>query len=268
MSEEVGSEETNAAATGLEVSRSTDGLLTIRLNRPRRRNAFTLDMYGRIGNLIREASTDSSVTLVYITGTGDYFTSGNDLTQSRPPTTDDAPSNIFKEMVDAFIACRKVVVVGVNGPAIGFGVTILGLVDFVFASDSATFQTPFVKLGLCPEGCSSYVFPKLMGRAQANDVLLAGRKLTAHEALERRLLTEVFPHERFEECVGEKLKGLLSLPPNSLMHSKALVVEGERDVMLEVNARECERLAERSGSEEVMNAVLAFIMAKSSKSKL
>lgn len=67
---------------------------------------------------------------------------------------------VWKEFVDAFIDFQKLIVVGINGPAVGAAVTILGLCDVIIASSKATFMTPFASLGLSPEGCSSHIFPK------------------------------------------------------------------------------------------------------------
>lgn len=118
----------------------------------------------------------------------------------------------------------------VNGPAIGIAVTLLGLADQVYVSDKATFHTPFTSLGQTPEGCSSYTFPKIMGPAKANELLLAGRKLNATEAYERGLVTDIFPHSDFHTRVEEKTKFLASLPQQAMMYTKALYRGRERDL--------------------------------------
>ena len=84
---------------------------------------------------------------------------------------------MIRKFVCAFIDFPKPIVAAVNGPAIGVSVTLLGLVDIVYASDLATFHTPFMSLGQSPEACSSYLFPKIMGQAKVSifkfyDILL------------------------------------------------------------------------------------------------
>jgi len=253
---------------GLNLTNSDNGLCTLTLNNPRRRNACNVAMYGCIGDMVTHVSTDPSVKVLYITGEGEYFTSGNDLSPKDPSTMPSDPTDVFRCMVNAFINCPKLIVVGVNGPAIGFGVTLLGLVDLVYATDTATFQTPFVTLGLCPEGCSSVVFPQLMGRAKATEILVAGRKLNAQEAYERNLITEVLPTNEFRAAVSAKIEALCQLPRESLACAKGLIVGPQREMLMRVNEVECERLRERTSSEEFMNTVIAFMNAKIAKKKM
>uniref|UniRef100_A0A0E9W4G6 Uncharacterized protein n=1 Tax=Anguilla anguilla TaxID=7936 RepID=A0A0E9W4G6_ANGAN len=80
-----------------------------------------------------------------------------------------------------------------------------------------------------PEGCSSYTFPKMMGAAKASEMLLFNKKLTAAEACERGLVTEVFPDSSFQTEVWTRLKAYAQLPPNSLALSKQLIRMVEKD---------------------------------------
>ena len=121
-----------------------------------------------------------------------------------------------------------------NGPVVGISFTILGLFDMVIASDKATFSAPFTKIGLSPEGCSSYTFPKIMGPIRVNiivvlglfqmlnfwalfkkkaaDLLLFNRKLTADEAFQYGLLTEVISDQSFEVKSTKRLEIISKLP--------------------------------------------------------
>ncbi|KAG9348108.1 hypothetical protein JZ751_004137 [Albula glossodonta] len=118
------------------------------------------------------------------------------------------------------------------------------------------------QLGQSPEGCSSYTFPKMMGLAKASEMLLFNKKLTATEACERGLVTEVFPDSSFQTEVWTRLKAYGKLPRNSLALSKQLVRGVEKERLHAVNDQEVERLVERWLSDECMNAIMSFFQAK------
>ncbi|XP_072267866.1 enoyl-CoA delta isomerase 2-like [Pyxicephalus adspersus] len=246
---------------------SQDNITKIFLNRPEKKNAITLQMYKEIGLALDEAAKDDSVITV-LTGYGDYYCSGNDLNNftNIPPEGKEKMASdsavILKEFVSKFIDFPKPLIAVVNGPAVGISVTVLGLFDLVYATDRATFHTPFSQLGQSPEGCSSYTFPRIMGLSKASEVLLFNKLLTAHEACQLGLVTEVFPDSTFQKEVWERLKGYSSLPKNSLAFSKQLVRATEKEKLHAVNIQECERLKERWLSEECMNAIISFFQKR------
>ncbi|KFW05197.1 hypothetical protein N326_02527, partial [Eurypyga helias] len=245
-----------------------NNITKIMFNRPDRKNAINHKMYREIIKALEEAGKDDS-TIAVITGNGDYYSSGNDLsnfTNIQPSEMEKMASDgavLLKEFVGHFIDFPKPLIAVVNGPAIGICVTVLGLCDLVYASDRATFHSPFSQLGQSPEGCSSYLFPKIMGLAKANEVLLFNKKLTAAEACAQGLVNEVFPDRSFQEEVWARLEAYASLPKNSLAVSKQLLRSMEKEKLHAVNSKECEVLKERWLSDECVNAIVSFFQKKS-----
>ncbi|XP_016057361.1 PREDICTED: enoyl-CoA delta isomerase 2, mitochondrial isoform X2 [Miniopterus natalensis] len=246
---------------------SEDGITKIMLNRPAKMNAINIQMYQEIMLALKAASKDDSAITV-LTGNGDYFCSGNDLTNliDIPPGGIEEKAKdstvLLRNFVDAFIDFPKPLIAVVNGPAVGISVTILGLFDAVYASDRATFHTPFSDLGLSPEGCSSYTFPKIMGPAKATEMLIFGKKLTAREACAQGLVTEVFPDSTFQKEVWTKLKAYSKLPPNSMRISKQVIRSMEKEKLHAVNAEESSVLQKRWVSDECINAAMNFLSKK------
>ncbi|XP_051050406.1 enoyl-CoA delta isomerase 2-like [Phodopus roborovskii] len=243
-----------------------DGITKIMFNRPAKKNAINFQMYQEIMLALKNASTDNSAITVF-TGAGDYYCSGNDLTNftSAAGGMEEAANRStvgLKEFVNTFIDFPKPLVAVVNGPAIGIAVTLLGLFDVVYASDKATFHTPFTHLGQGPEVCSSYTFPKIIGSAKAAEVLLFGKKLTAREACAHGLVSEVFPDSTFEKEVWTRLRAYAKLPPNSMRISKELIRKNEKDKLYEVNAEECTTLKTRVLSDEYINGIMNFLSRK------
>ncbi|CAJ1081560.1 enoyl-CoA delta isomerase 2%2C mitochondrial [Xyrichtys novacula] len=244
-----------------------DKITTIRLNRPSKKNAVSVEMYKEIIEALNQAAKDDSVITV-MTGAGDFYSSGNDLTNFTQLPDGGVEQlakqsgEVLRQYVRAYIEFPKPLIAVVNGPAVGISATVLGLFDLVYATDRATFHTPFSQLGQSPEGCSSYTFPKIMGTAKAAEMLLFNKKLTASQACEFGLVTEVFPDSNFQTEVWTRLKNYAKLPPNSLALSKQLIRSTERERLLQVNDAEVERLVERWLSDECMNAIMTFFQAK------
>ncbi|PIO62596.1 enoyl-CoA hydratase/isomerase family protein [Teladorsagia circumcincta] len=137
----------------------------------------------------------------------------------------------------------KLLVALVNGPAIGIACTTLGLCDVVVASDKAYFYCPFTMLGLNPEGCSSYTFVQLMGHAKAARLILLSEKLSAKEACEAGLISQVFPHDTFSKESQKIVDQYSKLARQSLLVSKRLLrPESLVDKLLTINRKECEVL--------------------------
>ncbi|XP_055785237.1 enoyl-CoA delta isomerase 2, mitochondrial [Salvelinus fontinalis] len=264
----VAAQPTGSAATFETLLVSTeDNMTTIRLNRPQKKNAITVEMYNEIIKALEQAGKDDSVITV-ITGSGDFYCSGNDLTNfTKIPEggIEQMAKNageLLREFVKAFIDFPKPLIAVVNGPAVGVSVTLLGLFEIVYATERATFHTPFSQLGQSPEGCSSYTFPKMMGNAKASEMLLFNKKLTAVQACAQGLVTEVFPDSSFQTEVATRLKAYAKLPRNSLALSKQLIRGTEKEHLHTVNDQEVERLVERWLSDECMQAIMSFFQAK------
>ncbi|XP_057556316.1 enoyl-CoA delta isomerase 2 [Hippopotamus amphibius kiboko] len=243
---------------------SKDGITTITLNRPERKNALTTQMYHDIMLALQAASKDDS-TITVLTGSGDYYSSGNDLTNFMDTSPGDVKEKarsgaiLLRDFVDCFIDFPKPLVAVINGPAVGISVTILGLFDIVYATDRATFHTPFSNLGQSPEGCSSYTFPKIMGPSKATEMLIFGKKLTAQEARAQGLVTEVFPDSTFQKEVWARLKAYSKLPPNAVKISKQIIRHHEKEKLHAINAKESSTLQERWLSDECVNAIVDFL---------
>ncbi|XP_074064731.1 enoyl-CoA delta isomerase 2 isoform X2 [Macrotis lagotis] len=245
-----------------------DNITKIMLNRPSKKNAINMKMYNEIILALEAAEKDDS-TLTVITGSGDYYSSGNDLSDSANMESGEIEKKIkdgamlLRLFVDHFIDFPKPLVAVVNGPAVGISVTLLALFDIVYATDRATFHTPFIQLGQSPEACSSYTFPKIMGPVKASEILIFGKKLTAQEAYARGLITEVFPDSSFQKEVWTRLKAYSQLPPKAMSSSKQLIRSFEKETLHRINFEECTLLCERWRSDEFINAIVNFINRKS-----
>ncbi|KAM6918643.1 chromodomain Y-like protein [Xenentodon cancila] len=212
------------------------------------------------------ASDDSK--LVLLGAVGSVFCCGLDFLYFIRRLTDDRKKESIKmaetirTFVNTFIQFRKPIVVAVNGPAVGLGAALLPLCDVVWANEKAWFQTPYTSCGQTPDACSSFTFPRIMGLASANELLLSGRKLTAQEACSKGLVSQVLWPGTFTQEVMQRIKELVAVDPQVLLESKALMRNTSRSALEQVNERECEALKRVLGSSQGTDSILQYLQRR------
>ncbi len=184
----------------LLLSKTEDGVTTLTMNHPARLNGWTMEMIDALEAGLARAGKDEATKVLILTGTGDYYSAGVNLGGSlkleHPKKLHEFIVEKNKALFQMFIDFPKPILIAVNGPAIGAPVTSATLCDGVIASEKATFSTPFARLGVTPEGCSSVVFPRLLGTKNARRMLEdEGWKPSAREAEESGLIQWVAPDD-------------------------------------------------------------------------
>jgi enoyl-CoA hydratase/carnithine racemase len=199
-----------------------DRVLTVRFNRPEKKNALTQTMYTRLAEIFGAVDADKDVRAVLITGTDDCFCSGNDLQDflSLPPAGPDAPVLRFMR---ALAGVGKPIVAAVNGPAVGVGTTLLFHADLAYAGETTRFHLPFVNIGICPEYASSLLLPRMIGHVQAAELVMLAEPFTAARALDARLINAVLPDAEVYAHARAKAVKLAQQAPGALRTTKMLL---------------------------------------------
>lgn len=237
---------------------------TIKINNPERKNALNQQMYQEITKILNEDSTDDNIVITIITGVGEYFSSGQDL-KSALENFDGNPDNslaILENLIEAFINYPKVLIAVVNGPAFGIGATMPALCDIIYASNKAFFDTPFVKIGLCVEGASSFTFPFNLGRSKASEMIYLNHRLSAEEAHHFGLISDIIPHSQMEQFI-EKLHRNGNLPLKHILLNKKILMANFKNILQESSARESAGLYKCITSPTISEHTLAFLNKKS-----
>ena len=220
-----------------------DGVTTLMLNNPKKLNGWTAPMLEALRDAMAHASEDGDTEVIILTGADPYYCAGVNLgaviTLDHPATLHAFIAERNAELFNMFIDFPKPIIVAANGPAIGAAVTSATLCDAIIASEKATFSTPFAKLGVTPEGCSSVLFPKLIGETHAERMLgEEGWQPTGAEAAEIGLADEVVPHEELLDKARDLAR--VWIAANRPRSFKAGMTRAE---LKEINARESQQLA-------------------------
>ena len=220
-----------------------DRVATITLNRPDKLNAWTAVMEQEVRSAMSEADQDDNVRVIVLTGAGRGFCAGADMSllsgvaargvdeatkiqalQSGKLREGVRPD--FQKKYSYFPAIGKPVIAAINGPIVGLGLVIGLYCDLRWASDSARFSTTFARRGLVAEYGMAWMLPRLIGHANALDLLFSARTIDAAEAWRMGLVNQVFPQGVFLDKVRENAHDLSSnVSPRSLRVMKQQVYD-------------------------------------------
>ena len=169
-----------------------DGIATLRLNRPEKRNAMNDDMRSEFIEALEMITADKSIRALVLTGNGKGFCAGGDIAgmekRMKAPAGEVAYNGWHRQQrvhhaVSLLHTMPKPVIAAVNGPASGLGADTALACDFIIASDAANFTWSYINRGIIPDGGGMYFLPRRVGLSKAKQLIFSGRKVDVDEAL-------------------------------------------------------------------------------------
>lgn len=245
-------------ANGITVTRDK-GVQVIRIERPEKKNALTSAMYGDLVEAFNKGDLDNDIAAHVVLGLKGVFCAGNDIGDFLSfARSGGMPLETILAFLGTLPRVRKPVVAGVDGVAVGVGVTMLMHFDLVYASPNSVFSTPFLDLGLVPEAASSLLMPRVMGDKRAFEMLVLGEPFPADRALSAGLINEIVPSDALEDKVMTSALRLARKPPDALRLARELV-RGDPAEILARTEQEAKLFKERLSSPEAAEAFQAFL---------
>jgi enoyl-CoA hydratase/carnithine racemase len=236
---------------------NNDGILTLTMARPDKKNALTNEMYGALADAIQGAETDPSVRVLLIRGEGDMFTAGNDVGEFAAIATGAVQGERHVgRFLQALAQSSRPLVAAVQGRAVGIGTTMLLHCDLVVLAENALLSTPFVSLALVPEASSSLLMPLRIGYARAFEMFALGETVDAKSAFAWGLANRVVPLDKLDAEARALASRLAKQPTGAVSTTKRLMRNPEL-LMAQIKA-ESEQFAARLKTAEAREAFAAF----------
>ncbi|MFK7965181.1 MAG: enoyl-CoA hydratase/isomerase family protein [Burkholderiaceae bacterium] len=242
-----------------------DGIAWITINRPKAFNALNLPAMQALFEIANRISSDSSVRCAVLTGAGDKaFCAGGDVAGFAADPDD--VQRLLKEMTAYLhnavsrLAWMDAPLIGaVNGVAAGAGLSMAACTDLAIAAKSASFTSAYTKIGLTPDGSSTYFVSRILGRRRAMEMFLTNRVLSSQEALEWGLVNEVVDDDQLREAVGKLAAKLAKGPTRAHGGVKKLMQMALNDTLESQLERETRSIVEMSQTQDGLEGVAAFV---------
>jgi len=244
----------------LLVDRAPNGVVSLTLNRPDKKNAINGAMFNELLAVFREVNDSQSDRVLVVTGAGDAFCSGADLSDRGSDTRH--PLARLHWVADIALALHRIpkpVIAKVNGIAVGAGLNLALGADLIVASDTARFSEIFARRGLTIDFGGSWLLPRLIGLHRAKELAFFADIVSAKEAAEMGLVNRVVPATGLDAFVADWAGRLAAGPPLALAMTKRLLTNSFSMTMDE--ALEAEGMAQsvNSGTEDTPEAIRAFL---------
>ena len=244
----------------LLVDRAPNGVVTLTLNRPEKKNAMNAAMFNELLAVFREIDASTTDRVLVITGAGDAFCSGADLGERGSDTRHSlARLHWVADIALAFHRIPKPIIAKVNGVAVGAGMNLALACDLIVASDTARFSEIFARRGLSIDFGGSWLLPRLIGMHRAKELAFFADIISAKEAAELGLVNRVLPPSQLDAFVTDWAERLAAGPPIALSLTKRLLTNSFSMTMDE--ALEAEGMAQsvNTSTEDTAEAIRAFL---------
>ncbi len=211
----------------------SDKIATITLNRPERLNAYTPQMGIEMWDAIMRVENDPNLRVTIMTGAGRGFCAGADLSRGAKTFDGSESRETLEErarregttMISRYFSLKKPVIVAINGPTVGVGITLVLPFDIRIASESARIGIVFNRRGVIPEIASPWILPRIIGLSKAAELMYTGRILNAKEALEFGLVSRVVPDDKLMDTAREIAEEILLCAPVSVALTKKMIYQ-------------------------------------------
>ncbi len=234
-----------------------EGVLTVVLNRPERKNALDPACWDLLFDVLREAEADPDVRVVVITGAGGAFCAGADISSAPKGHPVSRVTRITRTAAAVF-HLSKPTIARVDGAAVGAGFNLALCCDFVIASDRARFAEIFVRRGLSVDFGGSWLLPHMLGLQRAKQLAMLGDFVSAEEARELGLVATVVPETGLDDAVDELAGRLAAGPPIAQALNKLLVIAGSTSSFEAALAAEVQAQAVNYATADAAAARVAF----------
>jgi enoyl-CoA hydratase/carnithine racemase len=241
-----------------------DQTRTITMRRPEKKNTLTQEMYLAMSDAIDTAQSNPAIRCLIITGRSGVFTAGNDIgdfLQAATATDDVARPRNAVIFLQSLVQNKKPIIAAVDGIAIGIGTTMVFHCDYVIASTTATFSSPFIQYGLVPEGASSLLLPRMVGHQLAFSMLVMGRPMSSEVARTAGFVnTVVAPGHAVVEA-KKVAREICALPAEAVAIARKLLKLPTEDLVRRIG-QEDHFFGERMRSPEAIAAFNNFFSRK------
>ncbi len=227
----------------LVIYQKEKGIANVRLNRPKERNALNLEIREELMGVVHDIKADDSVKVVVVTGAGKTFCSGGDIrTMGGREGVVAGRERVLKicRIFHDLAYLEKPVISGVQGAAVGAGLSLVLASDMVLAAKGAKFGAPFTRIGLVPDTGTTYFLPRVVGLARARQMIMTGELIDADEAYRIGLITRIVDAAELENEVQSLARKLCKGATKAIGMAKTNLLRG-LDVDLEsVNLMEAQ----------------------------
>lgn len=241
----------------------------ITFNRPEKLNAFNKLMIKETIKALDEAARLTRIRCVVLTGDGNSFSSGQDLTEFGDLAVTNSLENHLRQgynaLVSRMISLEKPIVAAVNGVAAGAGLGVALAADIRLASSRARFIHAFTRIGLVPDSGSTWTLPRLIGFGRAMEMALTGKPISADLALSWGLVNEVIPHDQLMPVAITWAQSLASGPTVAFGLTKQAMYSANRMTIEEALENEAELQAIAGKTADFREGVRSFLEKRKPK---